>query len=58
VDHAQKGARNAAPSQPPDVLVLELAASYVVSRAEELTTVLDAMDSLAEFERMQRPPTG
>jgi hypothetical protein len=41
-----------------DALVLELAASYVVSRAEELTTVLDAMDSLAEFERMQRPPTG
>jgi hypothetical protein len=41
-----------------DALVLELAASYVVSRAEELTTVLDAMDSLAEVERTQRPPTG
>jgi hypothetical protein len=38
-----------------DVLILDLAKRYLVKKAEELTAVLDAMDSLAEFERMQRP---
>jgi hypothetical protein len=37
-----------------DALILDLAKSYLVSKAEELTTVLDAMDSLAEFERLRR----
>jgi CspA family cold shock protein len=36
-------------------LILDLAKHYVASKAAELTTVLDAMDSLAEFERMHRP---
>jgi CspA family cold shock protein len=36
-------------------LILDLAKRYVASKAAELTTVLDAMDSLAEFERMHRP---
>jgi cold shock protein len=39
-------------------LILDLAKRYVASKAAELTTVLDAMDSLAEFERMQRPTVG
>ena len=37
-------------------LILDLAKRYVASKAAELTTVLDAMDSLAEFERMHRVP--
>jgi hypothetical protein len=37
-----------------DALVLGLAKRYLASTASELTTVLDAMDSLAEFDRMQR----
>src|ERR1700733_15479732 len=40
------------------VLILDLAKRYVASKAAELTTVLDAMDSLAEFERMHRPSVG
>ena len=36
-------------------LILDLAKRYVASKAAELTTVLDAMDSLAELERMHRP---
>jgi CspA family cold shock protein len=39
-------------------LILDLAKRYAASKAAELTTVLDAMDSLAEFERMQRTPVG
>jgi CspA family cold shock protein len=39
-------------------LILDLAKRYVVSKAAELTTVLDAMDSLAEFERLHRPAVG
>jgi CspA family cold shock protein len=39
-------------------LILDLAKRYVASKAAELTTVLDAMDSLGEFERMQRTPVG
>jgi CspA family cold shock protein len=39
-------------------LIVELAKRYVTSKAAELTTVLDAMDSLAEFERMHRTPVG
>ena len=39
-------------------LILDLAKRYVTSKAAELTTVLDAMDSLAEFERMHRPAVG
>jgi cold shock protein len=39
-------------------LILDLAKRYVASKAAELTTVLDAMDSLAEFERMYRPALG
>jgi CspA family cold shock protein len=34
-----------------DAIVLELAKRYAASKAAELTAVLDAMDSLAEFER-------
>jgi CspA family cold shock protein len=41
-----------------DALVLELAMRYLASKAEELTTVLDAMDSLAELERMHRLAAG
>ena len=41
-----------------DALILDLAKLYVESAASELTTVLDAMDSLAEFERMRRPAVG
>jgi hypothetical protein len=37
-------------------LILDLAKRYVASKASELTAVLDAIDSLAEFERMQRSP--
>jgi hypothetical protein len=39
-------------------LILDLAKRYAASKAAELTTVLDAMDSLAEFERMHRSPVG
>src|SRR5436305_13807834 len=39
-------------------LILDLAKRYVASKAAELTTVVDAMDSLAEFERMYRPGLG
>jgi hypothetical protein len=39
-------------------LILDLAKRYVASKAAELTTVLDAMDSLVEFERMHRPAVG
>jgi CspA family cold shock protein len=39
-------------------LILDLAKRYVASKAAELTTVLDAMDSLAEFERMHWAPVG
>ena len=35
-------------------LILDLAKRYVASKAAELTAVLDAIDSLAELERMQR----
>ena len=38
-----------------NALILDLAKRYLTSKAAELTTVLDAMDSLAEFERMQLP---
>jgi adenylate cyclase class IV len=38
-----------------NTLILDLAKRYLASKAEELTTVLDAMDSLGEFARMQRP---
>ena len=37
-----------------DALILDIAARYSASTASELTTVLDAMDSLAEFESMER----
>jgi len=37
-----------------DALILDLAKRYSASTASELTTVLDAMDSLAEFESMER----
>ena len=41
-----------------DALILDLAKRYSASTASELTTVLDAMDSLAEFESMERSVTG
>ncbi len=37
-----------------DTLVLELAKRYSASNAAELTTVLDAMDSLSELENLTR----
>jgi hypothetical protein len=37
-----------------DALILDLATRYQVGAASELTTVLDAMDSLAELEKMHR----
>jgi hypothetical protein len=49
-----KGARDLL-RQRAAALILDLAKRYSASAASELTTVLDAMDSLAEFERMQRP---
>jgi cold shock protein len=41
-----------------DVLIMELAKRYVASKAAELTTVLDAIDSLSEIQRLQRPAVG
>jgi CspA family cold shock protein len=41
-----------------DALILDLSKRYAASKAAELTTVLDAMDSLAELERMHRPGVG
>jgi CspA family cold shock protein len=41
-----------------DALIVELAKRYVASKAAELTTVLDAIDSLSEIERRQRPAAG
>jgi hypothetical protein len=38
-----------------DALILDLAKRYQASNAAELTTVLDAMDSLSEIESLQRP---
>jgi hypothetical protein len=38
-------------------LIADLAKRYVASKAAELTAVLDAIDSLAELERMQRSPS-
>jgi hypothetical protein len=36
-----------------DPLILDIAKRYSASTASELTTVLDAMDSLAELESME-----
>jgi hypothetical protein len=44
--------------QRPAALILDLANRYVASKAAELTAVLDAIDSLAEFERMHRVAVG
>src|ERR1700746_3442020 len=44
-----------------DALILDIAKRYSVSTASELTTVLDALDSLAELESMEgrlRGPVG
>jgi hypothetical protein len=41
-----------------DALIFDLAKRYSASTASELTTVLDALDSLAEFESMERSVTG
>jgi hypothetical protein len=41
-----------------DALILDISKRYSASTASELTTVLDAMDSLAEFESMERSVTG
>jgi hypothetical protein len=44
-----------------DALILDIAKRYSVRTAEELTTVLDALDSLAELESMEgrlRGPVG
>jgi hypothetical protein len=41
-----------------DALILDIAKRYSVSTALELTTVLNAMDSLAELESMERSVTG
>jgi hypothetical protein len=38
-----------------DALILDLAKRYQAGKAAELTTVLDAIDSLSEIERLQRP---
>lgn len=38
-----------------DALIIDLAKRYVASKAAELTTVLDAIESLSEIERLQRP---
>jgi hypothetical protein len=38
-----------------DALILELAKRYHAREAAELTTVLDAIDSLSEIEKQQRP---
>jgi tRNA(Met) C34 N-acetyltransferase TmcA len=38
-----------------DALILDLAQRYQASKAAELTTVLDAIDSLSEIEALQRP---
>jgi hypothetical protein len=37
-----------------DALILDLAKRYQAGKAAELTTVLDAIDSLSEIERLQR----
>jgi CspA family cold shock protein len=41
-----------------DALIMDLAKRYVASKAAELTTVLDAIDSLFEIQRLQRPAVG
>jgi hypothetical protein len=41
-----------------DALILDIAKRYSVRTALELTTVLNAMDSLAELESMERSVTG
>ncbi len=41
-----------------DTLILDIAKRYSARTASELTTVLDAMDSLAELESMERSLTG
>jgi hypothetical protein len=38
-----------------DALIMDLAKRYQGGKAAELTTVLDAIDSLSEIERLQRP---
>ena len=38
-----------------DALIMDLAKRYQAGKAAELTTVLDAIDSLSEIERLQRP---
>jgi hypothetical protein len=37
-----------------DALIMDLAKRYQAGKAAELTTVLDAVDSLSEIERLQR----
>jgi hypothetical protein len=39
-----------------DALILDIAKRYSVRTASELTTVLDALDSLAELESMEGRP--
>jgi hypothetical protein len=41
-----------------DALILDIAKRYSVSTPLELTTALNAMDSLAELESMERSVTG
>lgn len=41
-----------------EALVLDLAKRYQAGKAAELTTVLNAIDSLFEIERQQRPAVG
>jgi hypothetical protein len=38
-----------------DALITDLAKRYQASKAAELTTVLDAIDSLSEIERLRDP---
>jgi hypothetical protein len=39
-----------------DALIMDLAKRYQADKAAELTTVLDAMDSLSEIEKLTRGP--
>ena len=67
MSHIHPAAQSASPShedfkrardllcQRAGAIIMDLSKRYVASKAAELTSLLDAIDSVAEFERMHRP---
>ena len=70
MSHIHPAAQSASPShedfkrardllcQRAGAIIMDLSKRYVASKAAELTSLLDAIDSVAEFERMHPPAAG